>query len=114
MLIEIAGFAARYAPGDVGVVCHGRGESDRPLFKENRCAHRAVVQVRNAGDIGVVGEKHVPRPEGLERETLQHGRDEHERRAEMGRRMGEQRERAAVKVAQIAVEQSARSLMFGE
>ena len=96
---RIAGFAAGDAAADVGMMRHCRREADHPAVEENRRADGAIIEVRDAGDVGVIGEEHVTRPQRLERESLQDRRHENQRRTEMRRRMGRQGEGVSRHVA---------------
>ena len=78
---------------------HCRREADHPAVEENRRADGAIIEVRDAGDVGVIGEEHVTRPQRLERESLQDRRHENQRRTEMRRRMGRQGEGVSRHVA---------------
>lgn len=78
---------------DRGDKCH------RPTRHEDGSGGCAVVEMRDADDIRIVGEEHVARPQRFGREAGQDRVDEAERRAKMHGCMGGERERAAIEPA---------------
>ena len=96
---RIAGFAAGNPTADIGMMRHRCREADHPTVEENRCTDGAVVEVRDAGDVGIIGEEHVTRAQRLERESLQDRRHENQRRTEMRRRIRRERDGASCQVA---------------
>lgn len=99
MLVE-SRLAARHAATDVGMVRNGQREGHRLSINEDWRGRRAIVEMGNPDNIRIVGEKHVARLEDVDRKPFEQRGNEFERRAEVCRRMGRDRQRAALHVAQ--------------
>ena len=100
MLVESPELAARDAATNVGMVRYGQREGHRLSIDEDRRCRRAIVEMGDSDNIGIVGEKHVTRLQEIDRKPFEQRRNEFERRAEMCRRVGRDRQRAATHVAQ--------------
>ena len=56
---RIAGLAAGNPAADIGMMRHRRRETDHSTVEENRCTNGAIIEVRDAGDVGIIGEEHI-------------------------------------------------------
>ena len=113
MLDVVARFAAGHAAADIGVMRDRRRERDQAAFVENRRRDRAVVEMRDADDIGIIGQERIAGLQRFERKALE---DRVTSRSVEPRCAGALviSDSARPLASQSAVEQSARSLIFGE
>src|SRR5580704_17364416 len=103
-VLEDAGRVARLATGnaasDIRMMGDGEGESDRLAVDEDWRRRRAIIEMDDTDDVGIVGKKDVARRKRVNGKALKQRGNELQRCAELRRRMSRYRKRAASHVAQ--------------
>ena len=61
------------------MVRDGGNKRDGTSVNEYRCRERAVVKMRDAHDVGVIGEEYIAIAKRVDRKALKNRRHEHER-----------------------------------